>query len=173
MTLEESILYIFDILNSYWKDNHNDELGQFLSELNPIYIPGTRTISTGDPAAWYDWVESIQKLLPYNRASQEALKRAKQAHEDLFDWIDKNNKLFAEKQITKEELVKATRENDDEPAWDGFVEAVRETLPDGQIVVEQAKKALAILMQEYNNQGFDLTEIINKIEYIFNQYGLE
>jgi hypothetical protein len=171
MTLEESIFYVFKALDSYWEEAHDDELGMFLSEFCPFYVPGylpgTVTIATSDPAAWYDWVKAIQKLMPRNEIAEKALMSAKQAHQDSYDWFETGNKLFENNQITQEELVKKTEMISDGPFWDHWVETVRQMLPDGCVTEEQAKKALVLMMREYNSQGFQLNNVIEHIDDIF------
>lgn len=171
MSLEKSIFYVCNALNSYWEETHDEELGNLLSDMCPSYIPGylpgTVKVSTSDPAAWYDWVEAIQKSMPRSESTEQAFSGAKQAHQDWYEWFETGNKLFEEKKITREELIKKSERVNDGPFWDHWVEAVRKMLPDGCITEEQAKKALVLLMQEYNNQGFQLNNIIDNIDDIF------
>jgi hypothetical protein len=138
MTLEEALLYVFKILNDYWKETHIDDLGRLLSELNPSYIPGTNRIDTGDPAAWYDWADAVRKVKPDEPiADEEAIKA----------------------RIATSDPIAATAIYPN--AWDDWVEAVRKTLPNGRITEEEAIKAIIELMKQYNNEGFDLNEVIN------------
>jgi len=165
-------LFVYKKLNTYWEKTHDDELGNLLSEFNPcLFEPESEKnkVYTADPAAWYDWIEAIQKLMPHNECAEQALINAKKAHGDLCDWLDVGNKLFKSNQITQAELVKETRArgNKSGEAWDDWVEAVRKQLPDGRITFEQAKAAIVLLMQEYNKQGFELNEIIDNIDDVF------
>jgi hypothetical protein len=136
MTLEEAILYVFKTLNNYWKETHIEDLGRLLGELHPSYISDTKKVGTGDPAAWYNWVNAVRKIAP-------------------------------NEYITEEDAIKTAPVTNDPTIWDNWVEAVRKTLPNQRITEEQAIKAIIELMKQYNNEGFDLNDVIN---YLNNKY---
>jgi len=69
MTHKEALIYIFDILNKYWGETHDEGLGDLLSDLNPAF-PNDVGI-TADPAAWYDWQKAIKGVTPCDNITEE------------------------------------------------------------------------------------------------------
>jgi hypothetical protein len=61
MNLKEAYIYMYDLLQSYYLFNKNNELAPVLAgfAINPS--PSDRIISD-DQAAWYDWIDAVRKV---------------------------------------------------------------------------------------------------------------
>ncbi|MBN1691911.1 MAG: hypothetical protein JW901_12925 [Dehalococcoidia bacterium] len=76
--------YIYAILESHWyniKDEQSeasDELAGVLSEMGAIEqeINGKLEVSTSDPAAWYDWLEEVEKITEQEKITVDEAKLA-------------------------------------------------------------------------------------------------
>ena len=53
-------------LNKYYFDFGQDNLGSVLGEIQ--FLSENKT---ADPAAWYDWIEAVNKTLEENNPKQE------------------------------------------------------------------------------------------------------
>jgi hypothetical protein len=59
ITLLQAYKAMFEFLrNLYYREGQPDNLGSFLSDLQLL-----EDVKTADPAAWYDWLEIVQKVL--------------------------------------------------------------------------------------------------------------
>jgi hypothetical protein len=61
MTLREAYIYIFGILDGYWENSHNSELGILLGGFT-FWHPLSNDEKTADPAAWKDWIDAVRKI---------------------------------------------------------------------------------------------------------------
>jgi hypothetical protein len=59
ITLRQSYLAAFQILDEIFDDTKNEQLGNFLSGMNPYLF--TDSISA-DPATWHEWVSCANKV---------------------------------------------------------------------------------------------------------------
>jgi len=59
LTPRQALDAAVDFLGKRYAASPSDDLGVLLGGLRPIWGPGT----TGDPAAWYDWLEAVRRAL--------------------------------------------------------------------------------------------------------------
>jgi hypothetical protein len=60
LTIRQAFEAMVVFLEVYYERTHSDDIGALLGDLNThLWADGI----TGDPAAWKDWLESVQKVL--------------------------------------------------------------------------------------------------------------
>lgn len=74
LTIRQAYDAMFYFLENYYEQTHSDDVASLLGDLSmDIWADGT----PGDPAAWDDWLECVQKVLmpdtPENRQRLEQL----------------------------------------------------------------------------------------------------
>jgi hypothetical protein len=74
MSKAEALFYIFGIIEERYFLTKDDQVGQLCTDLNPGGREGN-ILYTGDPAAWSDWEESVNKITTDEQISEiQALK---------------------------------------------------------------------------------------------------
>ena len=68
MNIKESYIFIFKALCTYWGKNHNLELGDLLTGLDPRVRKDKMPL---DEAAWNDWINAVKKITPFEQISEE------------------------------------------------------------------------------------------------------
>lgn len=66
MNLKESYFFMYGFFSNYYFMTHHDEMGALLGEFTILEdgIPG-------DPAAWEDWSESVQKITKRKQITED------------------------------------------------------------------------------------------------------
>lgn len=59
ITLKQSYLAAFQVLDEIFNDTRNRELGNFLSGMNPYLFSD---LMPADPAMWYEWASCVEKM---------------------------------------------------------------------------------------------------------------
>lgn len=60
LTVRQALDAMFKFLEEYYRQTHSDDVGSLLGELPSV---GQRGTSSGDPAAWFDWLLAVQRAL--------------------------------------------------------------------------------------------------------------
>ena len=86
LNIEEAFNVAVDFLDKFYKQNKSDDFGSFLGDLL-LFEDG----STADPAAWWDWLASVNKIKKQYKMGKEhedvdfTLKQAYEVAEDFFN----------------------------------------------------------------------------------------
>ncbi len=57
LSMEESYKAMMNFLEKYYERTHSDDIGSLLGDMMLC-----KDGSTMDPAAWHDWIESVNKI---------------------------------------------------------------------------------------------------------------
>ena len=75
MGRKEAYIYVFQILQEYWNKTRDEELGGILGGLNP-WSPLSKDERPGDPAAWQDWLDAVEKVSSNEYITEEEARKA-------------------------------------------------------------------------------------------------
>jgi hypothetical protein len=70
MNLKEAYIYMYNLLESYYLSNKNNELAPVLAGFSIHPSPPDHIISD-DQAAWYDWIDAVRKITKSNELSEK------------------------------------------------------------------------------------------------------